>query len=627
MKRFINYFFCFFSVVCNAQEYEPYLFPIQPGKKASLAGNLGELRSFHFHSGIDIRTNNQINYPVFATQKGFVSRVSISPSGYGNVLYVTHPDGNTSVYAHLESFMPSVAKLVIDEQYKRKTFDIDLLFETNQVMVSRGDTIAFSGNTGSSSGPHLHFDIRDKNNAALDPLAFKFPEVVDQSSPYTEKLALVTLDNDSRVNNRFGRTEYYVQKNGNNFSLPVPILALGKIGLEVIAKDKLAIGSSYFGGVNFIEVYANDDLIFKQTIEKLDLSEGRTINTLLNFRSLKSANQRFYKLYKDDGNTLDFYSQSPSNGILHILADQKTIIKIIYKDVFNNQSSLSFTLVGEKKTQKLPLDFSQKKPLKAEIVNNTLAIQVAQPFDSVGKAWCFSKESSQELTATYGGNYSSTFLIDLRKTLIDSVKIANLTYKSHLKTRVPAGTDYTFYDDNLEIAFPKGALYDTLYLALEKALSPDSTELLTLGDPMIPLHKPISISWKPAAIPSWDKTWAVYRKSGKSHTFLGGSIVNDRIHFSTRDFGTFTLLQDLVPPSIKPIVVNSSYAVFKINDALAGIEKYEATINGLWLLMELDGKSGTLKSKRLPSMNFLKGELILTVTDRAGNTQIFKKQI
>jgi murein DD-endopeptidase MepM/ murein hydrolase activator NlpD len=230
---------------------EKYLYPINPGLPGSLAGTMGELRSTHFHSGIDIRTDNIIGLPVLASKSGFISRVTVSPSGYGNVMYITHPDGNTTLYAHLDRFSGPVADYILQEQYRRKTATVDLYFRDNQFAVKRGDTVALSGNSGSSSGPHLHFDIRDPNNYALDPLLVEsFSEITDNLPPAVEKIALKTLDINSRINDKFGRFEFYAQRVGNNFILPVPILASGNIGVEILAKDKLAAKSKFYGGVN-----------------------------------------------------------------------------------------------------------------------------------------------------------------------------------------------------------------------------------------------------------------------------------------------------------------------------------------------------------------------------------------
>lgn len=626
--RFV-YSILFFSILSGgfAQPGEKYLFPIQPGQTASLAGNLGELRSNHFHTGIDIRTNNQINYPVYAAKSGYISRASISSGGYGNVLYVTHPDGNTTLYAHLEKFKGAVGEYVLKEQYRRKTFEIDLFFRQNQFAVKQGDTIAFSGNSGSSSGPHLHFDIRDKDNQALDPLSFGFPEVVDVSTPYTEKLALVTLDQHARINNRFGRTEFYVHRTGNDFSLPVPILAVGTIGLEVLAKDKMAIGSPYFGGVKFMEVFVDDKLYFKQTIDKLDLNESRAINTVLSFRSLRGTNSKYYKLYKDDGNMLGFYDASLSNGKIYVPENKEVAVRIVYKDAFGNTSSLSLRLLGNKPEQNLVFDTAPKQELRTEILNNTLVLHTNQAIDSSKKAVVYTKGSAETISPAYSGKYSSTFLLDLRQTLPDSVSLGSLKYVSNFKDRIPSGALYTYYGDGVDITFPKNALYDTLYLQVQKTFKQDSSEALRIGDPLIPLHRFMNVSWKPAKLPAWSQSWAVYRKVGADVAFVGGNMSNDRIKFSTREFGSYVLLQDTLPPSIKPIILNGTSVSFKVKDNLSGIDSFEASINGQWLLLVYDAKSGTLKSERLNKTVPLKGELVVTLVDRSGNKETFKHLI
>lgn len=606
-----------------AQSGEKYLFPIRPGEVASLAGNLGELRSNHFHTGIDIRTNNQIGYAVYAAKSGYISRAAMSAGGYGNVLYVTHPDGNTTVYAHLEAFRGGVADYVRKEQYRRKTFDIDLYFRQNQFPVKQGDTIALSGNTGSSSGPHLHFDIRDKNNLALDPLSFGFKEVVDASPPYTEKIALKTLDITSRINDRFGRTEFYVQRSGNNFFLPYPILAYGNVGLEILAKDKMAAGSPYFGGVNYMEVYVQDTLIFKQEISKLNITEGRAINTLLSFRSLRNGNNKFYKLYLDDGNTLPFYTGSPSDGKISVAPGKELAIKVVSNDVFGNTSTLSFRLKGTEPAQQLLFDNTNRQFLRTDIIDHTLQLIVMEAFDSTSEATAFSNASAVTMKPAYGGKYSTTYLVDLKKELPDSIHVAKLTYATNFKARIPSSMAYTYYGENVEVFFPKSSLYSTLYFQVSGAQAEDSTESITLGDPLVPLHRFIGVFWKAKNVTEWKPSLAVYRKTGNDLAYIGGSFTNGRIHFNVREFGTYTLAYDTVPPSIKPIILNSASVSFKIKDNLSGIDRYEATINGKWLLLYLDGKSGTLRSERLDKTIPLKGQLSLTVTDRAGNKETF----
>mgnify|MGYP002785513276 FL=1 len=278
-----------------------YLFPINPGKPNMLTGTMGELRNTHFHGGLDINTPG-IRVPVRATQSGYVKRVTISPFGYGNVLYVQHADGLTSVYAHLHELRGALATFVHEQHYQRKTCDLDLFLEAGRFPVTQGDTIALSGNTGSSGGPHLHFELRTDKEELINPLAFGFREIVDPLPPTIQKIALRTLNIDSRINDQFGRFEFYPVKTATGYELS-PILAHGKIGIELLAFDKLD-RSRFKCGINYIDVYENNEKVFSQYIEKFSLSETRGILTLLDFKVLEARGLRYNKLYVADGNRL-----------------------------------------------------------------------------------------------------------------------------------------------------------------------------------------------------------------------------------------------------------------------------------------------------------------------------------
>ncbi|HLZ16907.1 MAG TPA: M23 family metallopeptidase, partial [Cyclobacteriaceae bacterium] len=238
--------------VPKAVSLDPYLFPINPGRQNWLAGTMGELRNTHFHAGIDIRTNNMSGVPVRATQSGFISKAIVGAYGYGHVLFLTHPDGNVSVYAHLDQFQGKVADYVLAKHYEKKSFELDLQFTPDQFPVNRGDTIALSGNTGGSSGPHLHFEIRNDKNEALNPLNFKFDEIKDMLPPVAQKIALRTVGIDSRINGRNGRTEFHLIRNGANYFLPYEIPARGRIGIELLAFDRMDL-SQFRCGISEIE--------------------------------------------------------------------------------------------------------------------------------------------------------------------------------------------------------------------------------------------------------------------------------------------------------------------------------------------------------------------------------------
>jgi hypothetical protein len=608
---------------------ETYLYPVYPGQPGSLAGTMGELRTTHFHSGIDIRTNNMIGMPVRASKSGYISRISSSGTGYGNVIYITHPDGNTTLYAHLDKFNDPIGRHVLEEQYRLKSGEIDLYFEPNQFVVSRGDTIGLSGNTGSSGGPHLHFDIRDADNNALDPLKVAgFSEIVDKYPPAAEKIALRALDINSRINHQFGRFEFYAQRVGNNFIIANPIYATGNIGVEIIAKDKLATKSQFYGGVNYFELKVDDKLIFKQAIDKVNIAETRAIYTLMDFKTMRNKGTRFYKLYIDDGNNLKFYDESPGTGKIKIDPTKpESEIEIVMKDTDGNASNVSFRLQPDDLVKEVPTLSAMKGELSTDVLENTLIITAKPCTISENKAMVYLDGKQWEISPDYYNTNQSVYLIDLRKTIPDSISICGKSFLPKINATVPSGTAYKFYGNLLDITFPQNAIYDTLYLHTDFTLTARGDEVYTIGTRTFPLNKSIMVSLKPKMIYPNVRNIGVYRVSGKSHTYLGGEWINDRINFHTREFGDFMILQDSVPPVITPVYVNSSTARFKIRDYLSGISDYQATVNGEWVLMHYDNKNSVIWSEQLNKKLPMRGLFELKVTDRAGNTTTFTQKI
>lgn len=600
-----------------------YLFPIRPGVPASLAGTMGELRATHFHSGIDIRTNNEIGWPVLAANDGYISRASVSGSGFGNALYVTHPDGNFTVYGHLENFKGAVDEYIRKERYRRKTSAIDLYFRQGQFPVKKGDTIAFAGNTGSSGGPHLHFDIRDKNNHALDPLQFNFPEVHDVAPPVAQKIALKTLGINSRINDQFGRFEYYLLKSGNNFMFNAPILANGDIGIELLAYDRVD-NPRYKCGINEIELFVNDKKVFHQTIDKFNIAESRGIYTLMDFKTARTKGTRFYKLYVDDGNKLNFYSGSPSQGIVQVNSETAQI-RIVMYDVYRNKSIVNFTLKHSEPLEEVKTLEATSK-LSYEIFENLMMIETPVCQDST-IATVFSKGNTTLLKHAYTGAKKSVYLIDLRQTLPDSIRICNETLVTNFKSMVVTNQEFNYFSTPMDIRFPARSLYDTLYLQANHLVLKDSSELFEIGNSLIPLQRSISVSLKPVLHYNRTKQTAVYRKVGKAFAYEGGSWVNDRINFSTSEMGSFTLLKDTIPPTITPLYISSQAVRFRIRDNLSGIQSFEANINGKWLLLNYDAKTATIESERYDKNERLRGEIEVIVTDNAGNKQIFKQTL
>lgn len=583
-----------------------------------LTGTMGELRNTHFHGGLDINTPG-IKVPVRATQRGYVKRVTISPFGYGNVVYVQHPDGLTSVYAHLHELRGNLAAHVREQHYQRKTCDLDLFLEAGRFPVEQGDTIALSGNTGSSGGPHLHFELRTEQDELINPLAYGFREISDPLPPTIQKIALRTLTIDSRINDQFGRFEFYPVKTATEYQLP-PILAHGKIGIELLAFDKLD-RSRFKCGINYIDVFENNERVFSQHIEKFSLSETRGILALLDYKTLEARGQRYNKLYVDDGNRLEFYQQSKHNGAIAV-ADVAKEIKLVLRDQMKNETVLQFTLKPSPLTATPVLMTAPATPLSYEIDNQILAITTKpckrpqlEVFEK-GKVW--------SMNPTYANSYRAVYLIDLKTALPDSVVGCWGSQSFPFRDRIPAGVPYRFYSDWVDIEFPTLALYDTLALET-KYWQKDSAEFFSIGTRFVPLHRTININLKPQKSYLASRQWSVYRMDGSRYVPVGGEWTNGRVRFSTREFGVFTIRQDTLAPSVAAIKSLTPIKRFKIRDDLSGIAYYEANINGSWLLLSYDYKTGLLETDR--QRKDLKGQLEVKVVDYAGNETILKQTI
>ena len=218
MKFIIATFFylivCFTAVSQSTTNFRsPMDIPLQ------LSGNFGELRPGHFHAGLDIRTQGKVGLPIYAIDSGYVSRIAVSEGGYGKVIYITHPNGFTSVYAHLRKFYGSFQGLARDIQYGQQVFQFDSSLTETNLTVAKGDIIGYSGNTGGSAGPHLHFEIRNtKTEHPINPLLFGF-EIKDNIAPKIYAIGIYPLSTTSNVN---GKNEKRILKavgNGKQFEL------------------------------------------------------------------------------------------------------------------------------------------------------------------------------------------------------------------------------------------------------------------------------------------------------------------------------------------------------------------------------------------------------------------------
>jgi len=626
LNKLLPLFFAVFALnsVAFGQLEEPgnfeepyYMFPIKPGVRNTLAGTMGELRSSHFHTGLDIRTEGRIGIPVQVSASGYISRVAVSSYGYGNALYVTHPNGHITVYAHLDKFNGAIADYVKKEQYRRKTSSLNLYFHKGRFEVSKGDIIAYSGNSGSSGGPHLHYDIRDQYNNVLNPLKYGFTEILDHTPPVAQKLAIKTLDKYSRVNGQFGRAEFNLRRIGNNYVLDKPIDAYGQIGLELYAYDKLD-NSRFRCGITEIEVSIDDETVFKQEIDKLYFSQQRNILVHMDYPELRETGLRYHKLYVDDGNELGFYS-AKNNGKLKLATGCQKDVRIKMTDSYNNVSYVDFKVNCSAPDHAVNgYDINQNTP---RLIKNTLVI--TEPVKESGNELNLYLPQRKSLAPAYViNNQKAVYLWDMKNGLPHAVEQNDEEVVLNYKHMVPPNRAFDFYSQHIDVDFSSQALFDTLYMQSNyKYDSINQREVFEVGSDLIPLRKNIGVTLKPQN--RYGEKYAVYAMDSYGNLYYeGGKWSDNKVTFYTRNFGQYTIAADTIPPKIIPFKTNSYDLMFTIWDELSGIDNFECTVNGNWVLMHYDHKRNLIWSEKLNNEKF-KGEVKLKLTDNADNTSEF----
>ncbi len=313
-----------------------------------LSGSFAELRSNHFHSGMDIKTQGVTGQTVSAAAKGYISRISISPTGYGNSLYINHTNGTTTVYGHLQKFRDDIQEYIRDIQYELKSFQVDVQLPPDIFPVEKREFIALSGNTGSSGGPHLHFEIRDtQTEEPLNPLDFGF-NIIDKIPPTISGLEITPLTKNSQVENNSKKKIYPVvffegkYHLANNPVIPV----YGDIGFAFEAYDYFD-GTPNKCGLSKIQLIIDGELYFLMNLHRFSFDETRYINSFIDFEAFVIQKRRFQKAYIEPGNKLSMYDYETNNGIFSATDDQIHTVDIDVEDAYGNNSVLTFRIKGE----------------------------------------------------------------------------------------------------------------------------------------------------------------------------------------------------------------------------------------------------------------------------------------
>lgn len=526
-----------------------------------LSGNFMEPRIGHFHSGIDIKTNGVEGVPVRAVKEGFVSRIRVSAWGYGKALYVQHPDGTTTVYGHLGRFEPTINEAALRLHYGQKSFEIDQPIDPGVLPVKRGEVIAWSGNTGGSSAPHLHFEVRRTSDQhALDPEA-NGVDLTDDIAPDIVGVRLYALDSTSLTCPYPGKAKGFAAELRNGTYKLDPearLAAYGTVGLAVHAIDRYN-GTSNTCGVRSIELLVDSVKAFSVHLDEIDFDLNRYCDAHMDFGLEKGSDMYYHRLYKLPNNPLALYGPEPLQGRITLQAGRTYRIGVVVVDANGNRSSLVFDLRGAtlEEARAWPTPMAQGTPFRNDREN----------------------------------------------------RIAR---------------------DGFRLVVPASSLYDDLDFRYTRSAAPKGAlcALHIVHDPLTPLRLPAQLSLRADSVPERlrSKTLIVRLDAGGKISPQGGTWENGWVTAKVRAFGNYTVLLDSVAPKITPLDLRADMKgrggfAIRVADDLSGPDKWTATLDGKWILMEYEPKDKTLvhtfdsRSEGAGERSFK-----LDVTDERGNT-------
>lgn len=501
-----------------------------------LSGNFMELRTDHFHSGLDMKTQGREGFPVKAAGDGWVSRIKISPWGYGKAVYIDHPNGYTTVYGHLRDLAGPVADAALDAQYKAHSFDVDLPFEPGKLPVTAGQVIAHSGNTGGSSAPHLHFEVRRTSDQhALDPEAYGM-EVPDKVPPTILGVRIDPLDSAARTSPYPAGAKGFAvtAKNDTTYVLKAGSLpaAFGTVGLSVNVIDRYS-NSANACGIRRLEVSVDGTPVFSAHLDEVDFGLQRYADAYMDYRLFKANDMNYNRCYKLPNNKLALYGNEPAQGRIAVTPGKDHAVQVRAIDANGNRSTLTFVLHGATAAE--------------------------------AKAWPL-RPAGGELFRYDRENVLAN--ADLRFTLPPNALYADerITY--------------------LHAAGPERALSRVHHLHTP------FTPLHVAGE-----LKLRAVTAPPKGLES--KALIVRLDEKGRPTAIGGNCADGWVTAKVKAFGNYTVMLDTVPPTIVNLDLKAAMAGrpsfrLRIGDDLSGVDQWVGKLDGEWILLEYEPKSRTL---------------------------------
>ena len=532
------------------------------GYPITLSGSFGEIRQNHFHSGIDIRTGGETGKPVYAVADGYVSRINISPYGFGKTVYIHHSNGYTSVYAHLNGYSAAIAKWAKEQQYSQESFVLDKEVPAGLLKVAKGDVIAYSGNSGSSAGPHLHFEIRDASTQEpMDPLAFGIP-ISDKTRPKIYNIRIIPHGFNSMVNFSDRALLLPVTETGGAFALKQTdtVKVSGNIVFGIEASD-FHDGSTMKNGIRTYELFVDDEKRFGMTVDRFAFADSRYVNSIIDYPLYIETRHRVVRSYIAPNDKLKIFDDPSANGVINFTDTRPHKVRYVVSDVHGNRSAITFW------------------------VRSHPPANVRGRFDpalSAKGTWMLCTEPN--------------------------------TYKADGVTlSIPGNALYEDLDFIAAVSDPLPQGYSQVYVLHDKY-----TPLHTWCDLSIRADR------LPASLQ--EKALVARIDGPGDFTSAGGTWEDGYVKCRIRDFGSYTVLADTTAPVIRPVNISQGKNIskqgtisVKISDNLSGIKSYRGTLNGRWILMDYDAKRDLLTYKYDDRIKPGKNLFRLVVTDNTGN--------
>jgi len=527
----------------------------------SVNGSFAEIRSNHFHSGIDFPVQQKEGLPVFAVADGVISRIRVSPIGFGKALYIDHPNGFTSVYAHLQRYNDTLTSYIHTNQYRLKSFDVDL-FPMNRkefIHVKKGQLIGYAGNSGSSGGPHLHFELRNtKTERVINPMHFGF-NITDNYPPFIDFIKIYPDNENSLIGSSNEVTRFNVKKAGaREYRLATKdtLSLMGNFSIGVQAFD-FHHNQSNRNGFYSISMFADDSNFFSMVCDSFAFAESRYINASIDYAANYNSGNRILKSKKLPGNQLSFFKTDKSDGVLTFTDGEIHEIRITVGDLAGSEVTLRFWVKSHK------------------------------------------PEGYVQVPAIQGADTAVFFKYN---------KI-NAFENKELKVELPAGSLY----EDLVFRYRstpggKGLFSDIHYL--------HSAE--------VPIHNRIKVSVKASELPQSMRTKALLvriDREGKRNP-AGGSYEKGYVTSTVNIFDGYAIVIDTIAPVIKPYSGNSTSQTslkFTVSDNFSGINSYYGEVNGKWALVEWDPKNKLMEYNFDEVTQPGKNEFTLYLEDDKGN--------